>query len=122
MRPFCEVVVSRIFPVIRALLARELEKMGHTQTEIASYLRITQPAISQYKRRLRAKNVKAIEGNEIVMREIRISAMNIARNSRNYGEEMCRLCKLLRDTGIACSFCPELKKNDVKCDGCSPCS
>ncbi len=120
MRPFCEIVVGRIFPILRALLARELEKMGHTQVEIATYLMITQPAISQYKRRLRGKNAKLLEDDAAFMKEIRISATRIAKNKNAYAAEMCRLCKLIRENKLICNFCPDAEFSKDVCKGCVP--
>jgi len=49
MKPFCEIIVAKILPAMRAIITKELmQTYGFNQTEVAQKLGITQPAISQY--------------------------------------------------------------------------
>lgn len=58
LKPFCEVMLH---PALRALIAKELaEHYNFTQAQIAAKLGVTQPAVSQYLRLLRAKHVKEL--------------------------------------------------------------
>ncbi len=120
MKPFCEIVVMRVLPVLRALLAQELEKMGYTQVEIAKLLHTTQPAISQYRRRLRGKAaMELFEKNETLLNEVKRSASNLVRKRSDFAEEICRLCTFVRENNILCAICPELTRSERgDCGGC----
>lgn len=48
-------IIAETVPTIRAMIAKELSDGGHTQQEIASALRVSQPAVSQYLRNIRGK-------------------------------------------------------------------
>ncbi|MFH1405899.1 MAG: hypothetical protein ABIG52_01635 [Nanoarchaeota archaeon] len=50
-----EIEVWYILPAIRKELVLALKEKGHTQKEIASFLNVTEPAISQYTKEKRAK-------------------------------------------------------------------
>ena len=118
MKPFCETMVQDVFPTIRALIAKELSKMGYTQSEIALKLSVTQPAVSQYSRELRGKKAKTILENEKAMERIRAAARNIAKDGRAYAREMCGICRVLRESGILCLFCDEPVSSRNSCTEC----
>ena len=104
MRPYCEIMVSEVFPMIRALMAKELtENLGFTQQEAANKMGLTQPAISQYKKEMRASRIDVIENNEKVMRYITEGARTLA-NSKNPVQStlLCDICKEIRASGLLC--------------------
>ena len=79
MKPFCEIIVAKILPAMRAIITKELmQTYGLNQTEAAKKLGITQPAISQYNRELRGYNVKLLQSNKKVIGEIKELAAAIA--------------------------------------------
>ncbi len=118
MRPFCETMVQDVFPTIRALIAKELSKMGYTQAEIALKLSVTQPAVSQYSRELRGRKARAILRDEKTMNRIKLAARNIAKDARSYATEMCNICRVLRESKILCSFCNEVDRAVEICREC----
>lgn len=61
MRLFCETVVNEVLPAVRSIVARELADRGHTQTEIADMMGVTQPAVSQYLSSTRGSRVQRIK-------------------------------------------------------------
>ncbi len=118
MKPFCEIMVNDVFPTVRALIARELRKMGYTQVEIASKLSLTQPAISQYSREVRGKKAKIIEKNERALERIKLAARNIAKNPGFYAREMCGICRVLREERVICAFCKDVDNAVELCREC----
>ena len=118
MKPFCEIMVNDVFPTIRALITKELRRMGYTQVEIATMLSITQPAISQYSRELRGKKARVLEENQKVRERIRSAARTIARSSGMYASEMCGICKTLREERVLCRFCGEADNAVELCREC----
>ncbi|MBI2971326.1 MAG: helix-turn-helix domain-containing protein [Candidatus Aenigmarchaeota archaeon] len=64
MKTQCEVVVNDILPGLRAAVSRELiVQYNMNQSEVAERLGVSQPAISQYLRKLRGN--KLIENKEV---------------------------------------------------------
>jgi len=62
MKPFCEAVVSKILPAVRAVVATKLiTDYGFSQTQAARSMGVSQPAISQYKRNLRGAGTEIFE-------------------------------------------------------------
>lgn len=104
MKPFCEIMVSDIFPTIRAMIAYEMiEELNHTQTEVAHRMGVTQPAVSQYMRELRGKKVEIIKKDESVYGLIRSSARDVAKAERIASPMiLCNICKEMRKTGLLC--------------------
>lgn len=64
MRLRCERIVSEVLPAVRSVLARELQEQGYSQTEIAEYLDVTQPAVSQYLNASRGKHLQQINEDD----------------------------------------------------------
>ena len=54
----CEVAVKCVLPVVRAMLAKELmAKYRLKQTKVAEMLRVSQPAVSLYCRKIRGRAI-----------------------------------------------------------------
>lgn len=104
MKSHCEIVSQTVLPAIRALLAMELmEKHNLTQGNIALKLGVSQAAISQYTRAIRGSKTKSIHNDENIKKQIQKLAGRIASgeiNHTNGSEEMCVLCKLIRENKI----------------------
>lgn len=104
MRPPCEVVVRRILPILRALVARELmERHGWRQRRIAEALGVTQPAVSTYLSLLE-KGEMELEGLEEMAARI---AEGLASGSLTLSDsvmEICSLCINLKSGGPLCSM------------------
>jgi len=122
MRPPCEVVVRRVLPILRALVARELiERHGWTQKRIAEALGVTQPAVSTY--------LSLLEKGEmdLDLEGLRETAERIAEGLATGGlalsdvvMEVCSLCINLKSGGPICS----LHKGEIPLlreEGCDIC-
>ncbi len=104
MRPYCEIMVTDVFPMIRALMAKELtENLGFTQAEAANKMGLTQPAISQYKKEMRAAKIDILENNEKIMQYITDGARQLA-NSKKPAQStlLCDICREIRTSGLLC--------------------
>ena len=122
MKPFCEVVVQTIVPGIRALLAKDMmEKHGMTQQETASRLGITQAAVSQYRRSLRGYNIRLLEENEHVMKEIRKLSSKLSKAPISSVEahlNFCEVCKIARTKEVLCALHREKYPGLENCNIC----
>jgi predicted transcriptional regulator len=66
----CEVAVKRIIPLVRAMVAKELVvKHRLRQTEVAGKPRISQPAMSLYRSKLRGKAID-LENDEDIRNQV----------------------------------------------------
>lgn len=122
MRPPCEVVVRRVLPVLRALVAKELmNTYGLTQSETASLLGVTQPAISAY--------ISALEDHSggldaaSIESEAREIAAILATRKPGLSETVKRICTFcvgLKSGGIVCTLHKELVPElvDEACEVC----
>jgi len=122
MKPFCEVMVRDILPVIRALIAKNLmTKHGFTQQLVAKKMGTTQPAISQYRSNLRGYKTKLIRKNPEVMNIIENISEKIARDELSLHDlmlDICNLCKLIRSSGMICELHKEIMPDLDKCSIC----
>lgn len=100
MKTFCEIITQYILPGIRALTARELiEVHKFTEKEAAKRLGMTQPAISQYKKRLRGNRAKILERDKDISEKISSISTSIANNemsAENFIKELCKICEIIR--------------------------
>lgn len=108
MKPFCEIIVAKILPAMRAIITKELmQTYGFNQTEAAQKLGITQPAISQYNRELRGYRVKLLKSNSKIMSEIKKLTAEIASGDTKSGkipERICEICGKIRKEKIVCKL------------------
>ena len=100
MRLFCEVVTKDVLPALRSFIAEELlYEYKLNQTEIAKRLGISQPAVSQYLRRIRGSN-KRITSNDDIRQEIKRLCQRLYNNEMENGQlanEFCNLCNFIVD-------------------------
>jgi len=122
MKPYCEVMVQNVFPVVRAMIAKELMmELNHTQVETAKLMGVTQPAISQYKRELRGTRIQILSNNEEVNGLIKKTASHLAKQPEEAGSDpkiLCEICKEVRKEGLLCKLHIEV---DPKMRGCTWC-
>ncbi len=104
MKLSCEVFVNDVLPAVRAILAKDLvEEHGLTQREAARRLDMTQPAVSQYKNKLRGRRVKKIESSERVSSKIEVLVEDVAKqriDMEEYDERFCEICEAARMDSI----------------------
>lgn len=100
MGPKCEKAVRYILPVARAMVAKKLmEGYGFSQTGVAKKMRISQPAISQYKKNIRGRGSESFTDNSGFVEIANDVAKKIAEGSlpaEKVSGEMCRFCRLMQ--------------------------
>lgn len=109
MKPPCEIVVKKILPAIRSILVKDLSKRHNlSQTKIADYLGITQPAVSQYLSS--ARGVSKIEGNlkeTGLYSKLRDLSDEIAEGNTKKSKiikKYCKICNSMGEEEILCIF------------------
>ncbi len=99
----CEIVVWYVLPMIRREVSKELVYThGMTQAEVARRFGVTDAAISQYLKKKRGGN-SLVDDNPLYpqfQEEVRISAAKIAEGKSDFPTEMCRLCCVVKKTGL----------------------
>ena len=119
MNPACEIVVTKVLPVIRANLAKSLiQEHGFTQQNAAKTLNITQPAISQYLKELRGQS-PAFDSDKKLKSMVSSMASDLAGKKLSDNEKtarFCELCKYVRSSKLICKFHPPPAK--TKCSLC----
>ena len=97
----CEIIVKRVLPALRAMIARELVgKYGFAQAQVANILGVTQASVSHY---LSAKRGKIAEGI-CEPEELKHTASEIASKIAKGVLKREDLPKLF------CNFCSRLKR------------
>jgi predicted transcriptional regulator len=103
----CEVAVKCVLPVVRAMIAKELiEKHRMKQAQTAELLRVSQPAISLYCRKLRGKAID-LEQDHDVTNLIHKVTETLAKNKLTHRELVqayCNICRTVRAKGLLCQM------------------
>lgn len=103
----CEVAVKCVLPVVRAMVAKELMgKYRLKQTQVAEILRVSQPAISLYCRKIRGRAID-LENDEDVGKQVRSVAEALAERGlarRDLIPKYCEICKTVRAKGLLCEL------------------
>jgi len=103
MKSPCELVVWHLLPAIRAELVKNLKKEQILQKDIAKYMGITPPSVSQY---LSGKRGSDMELPEEIMLKIRELAKRIISEDMPPFEIMKSICPI----------CIEARKKKILCD------
>ncbi len=100
----CEIFVNDILPAVRAVIAKDLvEEHGLTQREAARRLDMTQPAISQYKNKLRGREIKKLENSKTVSDKIDSLVDDVAKqriDMDKYDKRFCEICEAAKNDSI----------------------
>jgi len=103
----CEVAVKCVLPVVRAMVAKELmAKYRLKQTQVAKILRVSQPAISLYCRKIRGRAID-LENDEDIGKQVRSVAEALAKKRlarRDLIPKYCEICKTVRAKGLLCEL------------------
>lgn len=95
----CELVVTKMLPTIRRQAANRMLKEGKSQKEISKELDLTEAAVSYY--------VSKKRGGSINRRMERIISESIERyydSSKGFSENVCVICKELRNSKEMCEI------------------
>ncbi len=95
----CEMIFLTVLPFIRKELAKCLiSDHGFSQVKVAKKLGVSQPTISLYIARKRAR----IDiSDEDVLKQVRSSAESISKGERStVRTEICKLCSIMKEKGI----------------------
>lgn len=109
MKPPCEIVVKKILPAIRSILVKDLSKRHKlSQTQIANYLGITQPAVSQYLGSARgAGKIKEKLKETGIYPELKDLSDKIAEGDTKKSKiikKYCKICNSMGEEEILCIF------------------
>jgi len=99
----CEVVVWHVLPVIRKELANELVTVHNvTQAEVARRFGVTNAAVSQYIRKKRGESsaIEQCPSYPVFLSSVKESANRIASGGATIENETCRLCNIVRTSGL----------------------
>ncbi|MFH0979132.1 MAG: transcriptional regulator [Candidatus Woesearchaeota archaeon] len=109
-----EIEVWDILPAIRREFAKiMLKDYKLSQKKIATLLHITEPAVSQY---LKSKRAKQLVFSRKVLKEVEKSAGNIIEEKKGVLEETQRICKLTEVKMMVCGI--HMKSGQVPKDCC----
>ncbi|RLG20906.1 Fis family transcriptional regulator [Candidatus Micrarchaeota archaeon] len=103
----CEIVSKEILPAVRAVFAAELKKKGLKQQEVASYLGVSQAAVSYYLNMSRGARAKKLYKNKSMMKIIREAVEQIAEADNQ--QLFCSTCQKLWKAGILQYLNPKRK-------------
>jgi hypothetical protein len=120
MKPPCEVVCLEILPAARAYIANRLAEKGLPQMKIAELMGLTQPAVSQYRRKMRGLSTDMFEKNAELRRRMDGLAERIANGLpvKDQSVTFKEICKYILRKGLACDL---HKRNDRSLDDCDIC-
>lgn len=94
----CETFVKNVLPTVRAMIARDLiQKYDLTQKEAARRLEMTQPAISQYKNKLRGNKTKNHLETEEASKKIEEISKQLSEEKMDmveFTKEICNICRV----------------------------
>ncbi|EHP89623.1 transcriptional regulator [Methanotorris formicicus] len=98
MKTRCEVMASRVIPMIRGEIARELVNRGYAKKEVAEFLGVTIAAVSQYTSEKRgATTSKRLK--ELV-KEIVDDIENGKVSKGNLNDRFCKICSIIRKESL----------------------
>ena len=112
-----EIEVWYIIPAIRRELAKALIKKGLKQKDIARILGTTEPAISQYLHKKRAKEIKFPKN---MIKEIDKATEIIIKDNKKAVSEILKLLNLTKQRGISCDVCKKHNKGILKICSAKP--
>ncbi len=115
--------MKSIVPAVKALMAQELvERHGLKQGQVAEILGISQSAVSKYSNKVRGYVVEIdkVEGIHPLITDMIVMVMSDEYERGEFLELFCRVCEVVRRTGLMCQFCrrsdPKVKIEE--CDFC----
>ena len=122
MKPFCEAVVFRILPAVRAMVATKLvTDYGFSQTQAARKMGVSQPAISQYKRSLRGASTEIFDKHPQIAELAGGIAARMASGRDGDSSStllFCEICRKIRLSGLGCEVHMSMDSSLSACNIC----
>lgn len=120
MKPPCEVVALEILPAARAYVANKLIDKGLAQIRVAQLMGLTQPAVSQYRRKMRGYNADIFDKDAELRRMMDDLVGRIAHGMMIEEQSLAfrDICKVVLRKGLACKL---HRKHDRSLDECDIC-
>src|SRR4030067_2686342 len=119
----CEVAVKCVLPVVRAMAAQQLMKIHHLkQVQAAQLLKVSQPAISHYCRKIRGKAID-LENDKEVNNLIEDMTESLAKDRltrKELTQTICRICRTVRAKGLLCELHGKFDKT-INIEECGIC-
>jgi len=109
-----EIEVWYVLPAVRKELVVALKVKGFSQKKIAEYLNITEPAVSQYIKLKRAKDVNLPDK---VKKFVKEAAEKIV-DKKTAFQQIQEICKHIKETKAICAIHKCMEKGLEKCDVC----
>lgn len=110
-----EIEVWYVIPAIRRELTKALLKAGLTQKRVAELLEVTEPAISQY---LKLKRAKQVAFDREILSEIEKSAKKIIKHPVCVMAEIQKLCFMIKRRGLLCKLHVTFGNAPTQCSAC----
>ena len=115
--------MKSVVPAVRALMAHELlERHGLKQGQVAEILSISQSAVSKYSNKVRGYVVEIdkVENVHPLIDDMITMLLSHEYSRAELVDLFCRICKVVRKTGLVCQFCKKAEPN-LKIEDCSFC-
>ncbi|MBU0457244.1 MAG: hypothetical protein ABH824_02945 [Nanoarchaeota archaeon] len=109
-----EIEVWYVLPAIRKELVVALKEKGFSQKKIANYLNVTEPAISQYTKQKRAKEINLCDD---VKNFIRKASEEITDNKSAF-QQIQKISRFIKSSKAMCQIHMQLESHLKKCDVC----
>jgi hypothetical protein len=97
---FCSKVISEITPSARSIIAVNLLKKGMTQKNVSEILKITQPAISQYKSGMRGLITEKMQKNRPFVDYLDKLTELVYKDNLDINMKTCEICKNARKMNV----------------------
>jgi predicted transcriptional regulator len=115
----CEIVVWYVIPSCRAILSKELFKLGMKQREISNLLDITQPAVSQYLSDKRGgREIEFTDEIYNMLKELAYKLKEGLASQMDIIAEICEICRKTRTEDILCMLHKQNTDVPEKCKQC----
>lgn len=97
---FCKTNFDELMPAIRAMVAVRLLNKGFSQLVVSKKLGLTQPAISQYKSKLRGVLMGKMESNKSIVTYVDHLVDEIVKENFNLNTRACEMCGVVRKAQV----------------------
>ena len=110
-----EIEVWYVIPAIRRELAKAMAALGMRQKDIAKCLNLTEPAVSQY---LKFKRAKDVYFDKDVIKRIETAANRIIKDNKMMMSEVEAVCDIVKKNGILCKIASKYHELPKNCKIC----